>query len=128
MLDKVYTLATVGKLSGLTYGTSAIVAIVLLLLAIAFVSMVKMQPGTAGAAATVRTRRVIFWCLAVAAPAITFVLSHFVYLSHVKGAPAIDKYMTASIVATIASFALYVLAGLILSKSVLKKNSFGTLF
>jgi hypothetical protein len=36
--------------------------------------------------------------------------------------------MTASIGATIAAFVVYVLLGLILSKTVLKKGRFGTLF
>ena len=128
MLEKTYTLATVGKLSGITYGTGVLIAVVLLVLAIVFVNMVKMQPGANGAAATVRSRRIIFWVLGLIAPAVTFILSHFVYLSHVKGAPAIDKYMTASIVATVVAFVLYVLLGLILSKVILKKGSFGTLF
>jgi hypothetical protein len=36
--------------------------------------------------------------------------------------------MTASIVATVVAFVVYVLFGLILSKVILKKGSFGTLF
>lgn len=128
MLDKAYTIATVGKLIGITYGTGVLITVVLLILSIVFVNMVKMQPGANGAAATVRSRRIIFWILGLVSPIVTFVLSYFVYLPHVKGAPAIDKYMSASYVAVAVVFVLYVLLGLVLSKLILKKSSFGTLF
>ena len=128
MLDKAYTIATVGKLIGITYGTGVLITVVLLILSIVFVNMVKMQPGANGAAATVRSRRIIFWILGLISPIVTFVLSYFVYLPHVKSGPAIDKYMSASYVAVAVVFVLYVLLGLVLSKLILKKSSFGTLF
>jgi len=127
MLDKTYTLATVGSLGSYAILTGLAVAIVLLCISIAICKAILPEIGKAGAA--VAKRRVWFWMLAVISPVATFCIDFFVYSSHIKSRPVADQFFTYEVISVVASFVLYVLVGLILSKTVFKGDAkFATVF
>ena len=127
MLEKSYTLATVGNLGSFAIVTGLVVAVVLLCISIAVCKAILPEIGKASAA--VAKRRTVFWLLAVISPVITFCVDFFAYRPLVKGGPALDKFLTYEIISVSASFVLYVLVGLILAKTIFKNDTkFATVF
>ncbi|MCF0224944.1 MAG: hypothetical protein HUK20_11805 [Fibrobacter sp.] len=128
MLKSSYTLATVGSLCGVSYGSAIVFSILWLLIAVLIVNGIATQPGAAGSKASIRKRRVVFWIMAVLCPGVVFLVNQFVFLSHVKGAPAVDKFTTTYIIATAVSFLIYVVLGLVMSKTLMKNKNLSTVF
>ncbi len=127
MLEKTYTLATVGNLGSYAILTGLVIAIVLLCISIAVSKAILPEIGKASAAVT--KRRTVFWLLAVISPVVTFCIDFFVYRSHIKSKVVVDQFFTYEIISVVAAFVLYVLIGLILAKTVFKDDAkFATVF
>lgn len=127
MLEKTYTLATVGNLGSYAILTGLVIAIVLLCISIAVSKAILPEIGKASAAVT--KRRTVFWLLAVISPVVTFCIDFFVYRSHIKSKVVVDQFFTYEIISVVAAFVLYVLIGLILAKTVFKDDTkFATVF
>ena len=127
MLEKTYTLATVGNLGSYAILTGLVIAIVLLCISIAVSKAILPEIGKASAA--VAKRRTVFWLLAVISPVVTFCIDFFVYRSHIKSKVVVDQFFTYEIISVVAAFVLYVLIGLILAKTVFKDDAkFATVF
>ena len=127
MLEKTYTLATVGNLGSYAILTGLVIAIVLLCISIAVSKAILPEMGKASAAVT--KRRTVFWLLAVISPVVTFCIDFFVYRSHIKSKVVVDQFFTYEIISVVAAFVLYVLIGLILAKTVFKDDTkFATVF
>lgn len=128
MLDKTYTLATVGNLCAISYGVAILAAIILLLVAIFLIGGIVAGGGDNGVKAAVRSRRSVFWALSFVAPVLTACLNFLIFAGHVVGKPAQDKYFTANLASIGVAFALYILVGFIFSKTLFKDKNLATVF
>lgn len=128
MLDKTYTLATVGNLCAISYGVAILAAVILLLIAIALIGNIVAGGGDNGVKAAVKSRRIVFWMLSFIAPVLTACLNFLVFAGHVAGKPAQDKFFTANLISIIVAFVLYIVVGFVFSKTLFKEKNLATVF
>lgn len=86
--------------------------VIMLLISMLVAKLISFRPDNSD----IKTRKVWFWILGVLTPVLSFLISFFFVYVGIKGGRKQHDYMIAMSIATVVSFVLYVLGGLVISK------------
>lgn len=105
------------------YLIGVIVAIVLILVSALVANLIAFKPDRSD----VKARKILFWVLDVLCPVFTFLISFIVVYIGLKSHNQQTKYMIAMAIASVISFVLYLILGIIAAK-VNKNGKIGNWF
>lgn len=110
-------------MNAIAYIIGVCATVVMLLISMLVANLISYRPDNGD----IKTRKIWFWILGAITPVVSFLVSFFFVYLDIKGHAKQESFMTAMVIATISSFVLYVVLGIVLSK-VKKHGKMGNWF